>query len=376
MIKKLFLLALITIAVWPGYAPATENIQKIKLPGAISPELSYLLDFTGSASGNSFEPQRIRNVIDFVASEKNRAALYHDDGKFDATSAYYEFDIHKKLGDILKLVYNSKIPAFALMPSSLRLCYWSEIEGRKNRPLPELWSLLPKLGPPVIIRGVQHLENTPDLFSGAYFAYDLDSVLILCKFRGHNALIAISRQKDISDVGRKGLILGSDRNWDYLYSKQAGLTKSGLGWIRPYMYDSYSISIYYETDTDTPKVRCAIFKWLRAGWANINMVKPKHLYRGMQRFGDVFQEIIESPALPAPGELVVEFAGLNLLSIEELRTRVKAYFDNLMEFYRNEKKLSRRCFATIFNNDFVNQMSRKELHSVVVLEHLKKIMGR
>ena len=44
-----------------------------------------------------------------------------------------------------------------------------------------------------------------------------------------------------SNIGRKGCVVGDDANWNYLYSDETGLTKTGLGWVDSYMYDAHSI---------------------------------------------------------------------------------------------------------------------------------------
>ena len=61
------------------------------------------------------------------------------------------------------------------------------------------------------------------------------------KHEGRFVLLAISKQASISEVGKKGVILGQDENWTYLYSGQNGINRPGLGWVSSYMYDSYSV---------------------------------------------------------------------------------------------------------------------------------------
>ncbi len=89
--------------------------------------------------------------------------------------------------------------------------------------------------------------------------------------------------------GKKGLVLGSDSDWNYLYSGKKGTNLPGLGWVSSYMYDSCTIMIYYEMDPNEPLVRCAVFKWLKAGWSNINMVKKSHIYKGLVRYENSFK---------------------------------------------------------------------------------------
>jgi hypothetical protein len=62
------------------------------------------------------------------------------------------------------------------------------------------------------------------------------------------------------------------------------------------MYDSASITVYYETDAPTPQVHCGVFKWIRAGWANMNFVRPHHIRNGVQRFSKTFFYTIDNKA--------------------------------------------------------------------------------
>ena len=125
---------------------------------------------------------------------------------------------------------------------------------------------------PVVVRGVETVEITPDINTGTYYKYDLDRTMILFKHQGRNVFVSLSRQKGQSEVGKKGVVVGDDEDWNYLYSGEKGINKTGLGWVDSYMYGSSSIILFYEPDPDNPMVKCAVFKWLRAGWKKINMV--------------------------------------------------------------------------------------------------------
>jgi hypothetical protein len=221
------------------------------------------------------------------------------------------------------------------------------------------------------------MQNTPDLFTGAYYGYHLNRALCLFRYKNRNTLISLSKQTDTSDVGKKGLVLGSDENWDYFYSGQKGLTKKGLGWVRSYMYDSASIVVYSEIDGDASRVRCGVFKWLNAGWADINMVRKKHIHRGLERFGKTFKAIMEYPYLPKTMELANNFFRIEQLSIEGLRDRIKTYFRNLEARYTDDILLLKKHFSDFFADDgYLSQMTREEMQSILVLEYMKSILGK
>ena len=47
------------------------------------------------------------------------------------------------------------------------------------------------------------------------------------------------------------------------------------------MYDSAAVSLTYPSGEGSA---LAFFKWVKAGWSNMNMVKSKHILSGGERF--------------------------------------------------------------------------------------------
>ena len=152
--KIVFIAAVLSVYLFSQIpAMAAKGLKETKVPDALIPELDHLLTLASPESKNTFDLRRIEKVLDFVASPKSSPSLYYADKKFGANSAYYEFDIRSDLNHILRYAFNPEIPAFAFMPNSVRLSYWSEVYGQKH-PLPKLWNFLPNPDSPVIVKGV------------------------------------------------------------------------------------------------------------------------------------------------------------------------------------------------------------------------------
>ncbi|MBW2408631.1 MAG: hypothetical protein JRF72_02460 [Deltaproteobacteria bacterium] len=275
----------------PAYAG--QKLTQSKLPDSLTPGLQLLLALVDPRQQQQFDSAQITEILKFIEISNNPNVLYYADKQTGFPSAYYEFDVRRRLAGILKYAFNPDIPRLVTMPSSNRLSYWQQVENNGHT-LPKLWEKTADLKTPIVIRGIEVVENTPDTFSGAYYKYDLYRALVLFRYGHRNVLISISKQKDVSDVGHKGFVLGPDENWDYIYTGKPGLTITGLGWVRSHMYDSYGISVYYELDPGAPMVRCAAFKWVRAGWSRINVVKKSHIYEGILRFSNSYKAILES----------------------------------------------------------------------------------
>jgi len=371
-------LCMISFVGLPQTALPEDKPDEEKVSEALHQGLNYLLTFVRpeGLGEEALNIHQIAPVLDFVASQKPENTMYYVNGSHGATSAYHEFVFEKDLKHILRFSYNPDIPSFITTPSSVRLSRWSGMDG-KGLNFPNLWLSLQNQEEPVMVRGIETVENTPDLFTGGYYKYDLDRTILLFKYEGRDILISLSKQQDISDVGKKGVVLGSDDGWSYLYSGLKGLNKTGLGWVNSYMYDSYSVIVYYEMEPGKPLVKCGAFKWLNAGWKKINMVKKEHIYRGLQRYAETYKSIIENLSQPDADKIAQVYAHISGLDDATLRDANQSYLKSVKERYADDRSLSAKWIAKLFEDDaYVNSMSRNELQSVLVLEYLKRALGK
>lgn len=368
---------LLLFIVFASFAMASVGLgEDTPISEAVNPGLDHLLSLAEPGHAKAFDSGAIEDVVQFVLSPKNKNALYFPENRANVASAYHEFDIRKNLKHLLDIGFNPGIPTFILSPSSIRLAYWTEINGKKQPP-PDLSAMLSRLEQPVMVTGVEHEEITPDLNTGAYYGYDLNRTLILMKYQGRPALISISKQKNVSDVGKKGVVLGKDGNWDYFYSGQNGLNKPGLGWVNSYMYDSCTISIFIEQGGSSPLVHCGIFKWLRAGWADMNMVQNQHIYRGLQRYTNTVKEILEYPSLPEAGNMAEIFSIIKAFSADELRDKVNKYIIQLSQKYSEDTGSGGKLIAeTIKDNSYLSQLNQYQMQSVLAVEYIKFLLGK
>ncbi len=358
-----------------GAAAETLKPERIDRKG-VSRGIDHLLEIAGSSGNDRLDPSLVRPILDFIGAEKGSDRLYHIGERNGAASAYHEFDIRKNLASVLQYAYNPYIPANVFRPSSIRMTRWLEVNGEKQS-LPCLWTRLPDPEPPVVVTGVEYEENTPEQATGACYGYTMDRALILFRDRGRNVFISISKQPDPSDKGKKGACLGGDRNWDYLYTGEEGLTRSGLGWADTRIYESASIAVYYELDRSTPLVRCGVFKWLRAGWAGLNLVKKKHIHEGMERFARGFRETIHHPLLPEPQRLAAVFGWIRAMPEEAMRAGVNDYLSGLRSRYGDEEVLSKDEFeAMIETGDYAGRMTHLQMESLLSLEFMKWVLGK
>ena len=361
-----------------------EKIESSQVPDVVSDELAWLLgkvsvsksgsDGKGAESQPTIDAGAIENLLEFVLSDK-KDGLYHADRKkfSKSESAYYEFDITNQLDRLLEMIHNPGIPGSFLAPSSMRISTW--LKGGGKNMAPSVWKDIISRREPFLVQGVEHVVNTPDQFSGGYYEYNLNRTMAMVKHNGKNVFISLSRQPKVSEVGKRGFVLGSDDDWNYLYSGKKGLAKSGIEWVKSYMYDSRTVAILYETSPG--KARWAIFKWVKAGWLRANVVKRRHIYQGIQRYVKTFRKIIESPLLPDVPELVAAFSNIRNLSDESLKTKISVYLRDLEKKYGKDKESARKLSKGMPDKEiYLSKMTKAEMHSILFLEYIKRIFNK
>jgi hypothetical protein len=375
--KPMLLMFLGAIFVFlPVPSRADKNPEEVKISPGIYPGLHHFLDLVDPEKNISFDPGLVAGVMEFVESPKEDDALYFADDMLGMPSAYHEFDSQADIGKISNYAFNPDIPDIATMPSSVRLFQWMDEKGRR-RQAPRVDRYLGDLDTPVVENALQYVEITPDSHSGAYYGYNLYQTLVVFKYKQRRVIITISRQADVSTVGKKGYVLGTDDDWDYFYSGKKGLTIPALGWVSSYMYAASAINIYYEMEPGSPRVRCAMFKWLRAGWSGINMVKRKHIYNGLKRFAGTFRQIMEYPALPPVEILAADFARIRKFSDDTLRSKMNTYSQILQRRYNGDNHNGKKRLAKLLaDKGHWSGMSRDEMEAALVIEYMKGVIGK
>ncbi|MBI5582034.1 MAG: hypothetical protein HY895_22990 [Deltaproteobacteria bacterium] len=373
-----FLKTLLFVAMAAALAPvgAGNGADEVQLPGDATPGLLHLASLVGPENQNSFHPEQIAGLLRFIDAPKRKDAMYSAKPMDGASSSYFDVDVRMPLDDLLKYTFNPRIHGSASVPASLRMAAWEKYE-KPWQSFPRVWELFDPNGTPVLIRGMETVENTPDLSTGGYYRYTLFRTVILFRSGERRVVISLAKQAGPSEVGKKGYILGEDEDWDYFYSGEPGLDVTGLGWVKSYMLESFGISIYFESAPAAPGVRVANLKWLRAGWSGLNVVRSEHIYSGLKRFALTTQQILESPRLPAVATLEDVCQRISNLTEAQIREKMQAYRNVLLARTERLNGSARKSLPESFwNDDWWARMTREEMESVLVLETLKVYLGR
>jgi hypothetical protein len=328
-----------------------------------------------------FDPEKITSILDYVGSDRYAAepSVQKISGMEKTTYAYGGFESEGSLSKLVKYCYNPDIPSCAVMPSVIRLSTWKECTGNPAAISPAFWQRNENEDKPLVIRGTYYMQNTPDASTGAYYGYDSYRTVILMTYKGRNVLVSVMKQKDVSDVGKKGFIIGDEGEMDYFYSGEKGLTMKGLGWVKSYLYDSLSVSVFMEDRKSGKNLRCGVFKWIRAGWAGSNIVRKSHMKKGMDRYAAEFKNLMQlenRKHFPSPEELADICNTFKNLPTEELKKRVERLLQSLHAKCGSGTSCPKIVVSGFDMEGYVNTLSRTEMSSALIVDYVKNLFGK
>jgi len=353
-----------------------EGLMDVKLsakPAKLAKDVEASLDhvFDVLKKDVAFEPAKAQAMFAFIDATRDPKDI-EPAKRFDGRGICLRGAVGSSLDSILRYFYNPAIPNYLLCPAVLRMSGWhegSEILARDRG----LWDELPELDQPVQVRGREYEATTPDAFAEAYYLYDLNRLMILLKHEGRNVLISVTEQEDKSDVGRKGAIL-DDLQWDYFYSGLEGLNKGMIGWMDTFTYSSGSVQVYIENAEQT-ETTVFLFKWLRAGWAGMNVVKRSHIYDGTLRYIRSFAKVVESDAM-SPEQMEEAMSVVRDYSDAEVNSLIDEYSNNFEARFRDDPKLKSKDYAKIIaDGGYAKVLDAKARRSILGLEMLKALLG-
>lgn len=350
-----------------------EDKKKVKLPKDVSEGLDYLFS-TMSGSGADFDGSKVMGVIKFVDETPATDKIINLPKRDSANGAAMRIDVKADLKRILEYTYNPEIPNYALYPSVIRVSGWypdCQFFAEKAQP----WKYLGNCDTPRMWRGKEFEVNTPDSFGGAYYRYDLDRLFVLMKYEDRDVFLSVSKQTDKSSVGMKGLVV-DDNQWNYFYSGIPGLTTGGMGWMDTFMYDSMSVNLYIQDKNNPGQTVSYLFKWLRAGWAGLNVVRPKHIFEGSQRFAKAFSALMESNDLPQPEVFAQKVREIQALSDQDVDNYIVEYSKQVEDYAKKHPVLSDEFPEVYENGKYADSFTREERIGILVKEYVKQALGK
>ncbi|MFV0422780.1 hypothetical protein [Oleidesulfovibrio sp.] len=355
-------------------AVAANKTEKQLVPQDSEQVLTVLLNAV-SAPSASISAENIKPLLELVVGNVNTPNNLPQPEKRDAGSGIFmRSTINVPFDKFLEYCYNPAISPAALFPASVRLGYWKDgsdiLKGVK------LWEKAENLDSMVVLRGSEYEEITPDHFSGCYYGYDLNRLVILMPWNNRRVLISISRQAAPSTIGMKGAIVGEDTDWEYVYTTEEGGTARSIGWMDTYMYDSASVAFFFDDESGSA-THYAMFKWLKAGWAGLNVVKKSHIISGTERFLNGFKGVIESPELPSAGQLEAYIKDVRSQDDNAQIASLAEYSAKLEAISKEDDILKRSDFQDVLKGgSYASTLTPEQRVSVLIKQFIKRELGK
>lgn len=356
-------------------SPLTQesHAKNTPLPTDVAHTLDSLLRTLPTGAANPTLEQ-IQPLVQYLDSNGDPAQVLMPNNAL-GTGAFVRANLRLPLTRTARYMYDPAIPGETLYPTSVRRSYWLPGGDMHNA---KVWTLLDGLkndAVPIVMRGAEFEELTPDSFSGAYYQYTMDRMMLLVRVNDRNYIISVARQRAPSAPGRVGAIVGHDNDWNYVYTSKIGSNLRLAKSIETHIYSAASISVLYEAAPGARRTEMALFKYIKAGWAGINMVKPHHIREGFLRYMSGVQAVLESPALPAPEIVAAKVREMQGMDAAALRGQLEA-FNTALRGVTGKGLLSSEPFKHLLDDNYVNSLSAEELRAEVLKQYMKESLGR
>jgi hypothetical protein len=299
----------------------------------------------------------------------------HPAKRAEGLGVYWHGLVDKPFKTSLQYFFNPSIPYELLYPSGIHSGRWLP-DSDILRLSPPLWERVDSLSStPLSLRGMEQEEITPDDFSGTYYAYRQDRLLLMFRYRDLPMLLALAWQNGDSSKARRGGFLGPYDNWDFVFTKESGGTAPGLGWLSMYMYASSAIILYFPLDDEHTGI--SILKWLKAGWAGLNVVERRHILSGANRNYSGMVQVVRADGGLSVAELEAIARKVDAADAEAICADLEAYALELARRSRTAEVLKRGEFQKLlYGGNYAHRISEDNLRSLYLLILLKRGLGK
>lgn len=377
LLLLLLCFGLCTAGLGPAVSSAAAAEEK-KTSGSLPPELETALgDVLAAAPQGKPAPSAaaIQTILRFVTSNTTPQGKVIPAERPAGLGAYQKEVLNLSLKTIISYTLNPAIPGEAIYPSSVRRNAWyPESELLKLSSTFQNATFPPAT--PLVMRGTEYEETTPDMSSGCYYAYKLNRLFVLTAYEGRTVLLSVSFMPEQSTVGRKGAIAGDDKNWTYVYTPEQGTNLPMLGWAETYLYGSASVSVFMEAAPGADRTDLYLFKWAKAGWSGMNVVKRSHIIAGLTRFTSGLRQVLESPKAPSVAALSARFAELRALKDDQLHAQLANFASALETQSAKDSLLSGKEFQAVLKNGaYPASLGRNEAVSELMKLFVRQQLG-
>ncbi len=369
----LALLAFLVLGASGTWAKGSD-IDKAKpnLPKELEAALTEL--FEAVPAGRADPDEHVVNMVLRFVVGTDSSTFLHPASRAHGVGVFYRDTIRQPLRVIAGYIVDPAVPAEAVYPATVRRGAW--LPGGIASAGPALLKAAWPPAKPLMARGQEREETTPELSSGCYYSYALDRLFILTGMGGRTALMTVSVMPKASGVGLKGAIAGKDADWKYVYTEKKGTNLPMLSWAETYLYGSATLNIFIESAPGSRQTDVYTFKWAKAGWSGMNVVKPSHIMAGVKRYLGGLKTFMESSKRPQAAEIAAWSAELQRCSTDELQHMLSAFAADLEERAAHNEILSRPEFQAVLDNGgYAARLNRENAVAEILKLRVRKALG-
>lgn len=367
--RPLFALLFAVLLALPAQA---EEKKEGALPPDVETALSTLL---ADAPQGKPDPgaSTLDTLLRFVATNTKPAKSVRPESRPQGSGAYLKDTLNVPLRKLVAYMLDPSVPGEAIYPSAVRRNAWLPGSPLLKNASDLIDATFPPAAP-LVTRGLEYEETTPDTSSGCYYSYKLNRLFVLTAYEGRTAFLSVSIMPLQSSVGLRGAIVGDDKDWTYVYTPEKGTNLAMLGWAETYLYGSASVSIFMESAPGGNKVDMYFFKWAKAGWKGSNVVKTSHITAGLKRFTSGLRQVMESPKLPPVKAIAAKASELKSLSEADLRARLNGFGSHLAK--QNADPLDGKAFRAVLDNGaYPATLKREDAIAELMKLYMRQQMG-
>ena len=344
-----------------------------KTPDAVEAVIDALLQSAAGAAPPT--AAQLKPLLDFA---RDPAVLPDDVAprkRDQGTGIFARATFNVPFAKMLRYCYDPKIPGEALYPNVIRRHQWLAQSPFVKSGI-KLWEEAKSLADgtePKVYRAAETEEITPDDFSCCFYTYTLDRLMLLLRDGANPVLVSVGLQRGPSSVGEIGQIVGNDNQWAYVYSQKVGSNLSLAKWAETYMYSAATVTVLYPDGER--RTTMALFKYLKAGWKGMNMVKPEHIAAGTRRFVQGFRQVIESPSLPPAESIAAKALELRAMDMPALQ-KAFAPQARALQACALQSPMNEACQELLRESKYSESLNKDELVAELLKLYMRKQLGK
>lgn len=344
------------------------------LPASVTVSLDSLFAYAAEENTNItaavFHP-----LVDFITRECRSGKAWKTVKEDIAYGAAIVTVFTNSMQTKLDLNYDPVIPDYALFPCSIR---YSETTADRQQLYDTIIRRPPVSNSLVHVSYMLKEYNTPNLHSGACYAYTNRKTFIRTTLRDRDIMVSLTKMQGTSTISKRGVPVGSEDDYLYYYSNDEGVIVPGFFWVKSRIY--YSRSAVIHVSLTSNMVACASFSWLRAGWGGVNVTRSFHIYAVLRTIIDFQHSLMNSPNASSDNiqRIVRE---VDAMKEDAINREYDRYCRYVKEY---DKKGQGKLFtlkrptklASWYDHTTLAQMSQKFRKAIIIQERIRQLLGR